>query len=223
VVEGATASLGRAPDPPECEAAVEALFERPRGPVAQANPDVLMDVEVQDERATATAGAPFAYQTLPLVADDGDWRLADVRAPWTMRDAPASDPPDRLEFAVRAQAVCANVARLAIPVSAGLLRQADPQEGDPGTPLRELAGYDRELADRLAGLTPPAGDGIDLAPVLAGLRQVAEAREAIADAFESGDDREVRRLLPRFQPTRRKLIRSVRRAGLGAALSLCAS
>jgi hypothetical protein len=222
VVEAATSAVGMPPDPPECVAAVESVFENAGGAVPEVSSNVVLDVEVRDERATAKAGAPFAHQTLPLVKEDGDWRLADLRRPWTMRDAPASDPPEPVEFAVRAQAVCANVARLAIPVSARLVRAADPQ-GDPAGQLHQLARLDRQLAERLAGLTPPAGDAIDLGPILAGLREVADVREGVADAFESGDEREVRRLSSRFEPARRRLVESVRQAGLANALAVCAS
>jgi hypothetical protein len=222
VVEAATSAVGTPPDPPQCAAAVEAVFENAGGAVPDANPNVLLDVEVRDERATAKAGAPFAYQTLPLVKEDGGWRLADLRRPWTMRDAPASDPPEPVEFAVRAQAVCANVSRLAIPVSARLVSAADPQ-GDPAGQLRQLARLDEELAERLAGLTPPAGDAIDLEPILDALREIADLREGVADAFESRDDREVRRLVSRFEPARRKLVEAVRQAGLANALAVCAS
>lgn len=221
VVEAATSAVGMPPDPPECAAALEAVFENAGGAVPEGGSNVLLDVEVRDERATAKAGAPFAHQTLPLVKEDGEWRLADLRRPWTMRDAPASDPPEPVEFAVRAQAVCANVSRLAIPVSARLVSAADTR-GDPAGQLRQLARLDEKLADRLAGLTPPT-EGIELEPILDALREIADVRDGVADAFESGDDREVRRLSSRFEPARRRLVEAVRQAGLATALAVCAS
>jgi hypothetical protein len=223
VVEAATSALGMPPEPPDCAAAVRAVVENAGGRVQEVNSNALLDVEVRDGLATAKAGAPFAHQTLPLVAEDGEWRLADLRRPWTVRDAPASDPPEPVEFAVRAQAVCANVARLAIPVSARLVAGADPQAGVQAGQLRQLARLDAELADRLAGLTLPAGGTVDLEPTLEALREVAELRGGVADAFESGDERELQRLSSEFEPARRRLVEAVRQAGLANALAVCAS
>ena len=59
--------------------------------------------------------------------------------------------------------------------------------------------------------------------MLAALREVADTREGVAEALESGEEREARRLSFRFEPAHRRLIEAVRQAGLGAALSLCAS
>lgn len=88
VVEATTAAVGAPPDPPDCATAVEAVHERNRGVVRRVGPEVILEIEVQGEHAIARAGAPFAYQALPLLAEDGEWRLADLREPWVIRDAP---------------------------------------------------------------------------------------------------------------------------------------
>jgi hypothetical protein len=178
-------------------------------------------VETEGEFATMRAGAPFAYQTVPLVAEDGEWRVADLYRPWTVRDAPASEPPEPWEFALRAQAVCGNVARRAIPFSARVLSAAATESADLAGPLRSLAGFDRELADRLAGLTPPAKGATGLGPVIEGLRRVTAAREGVAAALEAGDERKARRLEARFDPHRRRLSAAVRESALAPVLGVC--
>ena len=222
VVEAATSSLGVPPDPPDCATAVEAVHGRAGGAAPRVNPEVVTEVEVQGDRATARSGAPFAYQLLPLVAEEGDWRLANLRAPWVIRDAPASDPPDASEFAARAHAVCADVSYRAIPVSARVL-SGPARSGDPVGPLRTLARLDRKVADGLADLTPPAGGRPDLTPALQAWREIAAVREGLADAFEANDDGEVERWSRRFEPARRELRRAVGDAGLTGPLSPCAS
>jgi hypothetical protein len=180
-------------------------------------------VETEGEFATMRAGAPFAYQTVPLVAEDGEWRVADLYRPWTVRDAPASEPPEPWEFALRAQAECGNVARRAIPVSARVVSAVVPQPVELAGPIRSLAGFDRELADRLAGLTPPAKAATALEPVIGWIRRVAAARESFAAALEAGDERRARRLGTRFDPYRARLMAAVRESGLGPALRGCFS
>jgi hypothetical protein len=221
VVEASTSALGRPPEPPECAAGVETVHER-FGAVGQRfDPEAVLGVETEGDRATVRLGAPFAYQTVPLVAVDGEWRLADLYRPWTVRDAPASDPPEPPEFALRAQAVCGNVSRRATPVSARVLSAANPQPSELAGPLRSLARLDRELADRLAGLTPPAGAAPKLEPVIGWVRRVAGAREDLAAALEAGHERKARRLDARFDPYRGRLTAAVRAAGLGPALRAC--
>lgn len=110
----------------------------------------------------------------------------------------------------------------AIPVSARVL-SGPPLPGDPAAPLRRLARLDREVADGLAGLTPPADGGPDLGPALQVWRELATARERLADTFEASDERDVKRWSRRFEAARRELRRAVRDAGLTGPLSPCSS
>lgn len=226
LVEEAAARLTEQPS--SCQRAVELGAERlPEAVRARgAAPPAILDIDVRGDEATAKVGAPFAFHRIPLSRRAGRWRVATLRAPAFVRDAPQDDPPTAAEFAARAELVCFNNARGFLPAAARLALAPPPSAG-PGAArtfaraLSELSGFDRSLARDLSALTPPAGAGEQVERVAAALRAYADAREELADVAARQDPATIERAAGALVRRRQALQAAAQEAGLVSPLANC--
>lgn len=143
-----------------------------------------------------------------------------------MHNAPADDPSSPAGFAARADGVCQNSARLAVPLPPRLLASRDPA-ADPQAAkaaadlLAQLSSTDRDLAKALASLTPPVSTQGEVLLTVDALRRFADARDKLGEAFAARSSGATKQATRSFGRARQSYQAAARDARLEAALRDC--